>query len=66
MNVQALCGMTCTVPTFRRSTLPPSSGYPVMNKLKVKGAPYFEKSVSFPNTTRCHNAEDYYKNSYDT
>ena len=66
IRAQALCNMTCTLPTFRRSTLPPSSGYSVMNKLKMKAARYFVKSVSFPKTTGFHNAEDYYKNFYGT
>lgn len=32
----------------------------------MKAASYFEMSVSFLKTTGCHNAEDSYKNSYDT
>jgi len=35
-----------------------------MNKLKMKAAHYFENSVSFPKSTGCHNAVNYYKNSY--
>jgi len=54
------------VPTFRTSSLPPSSGYSEINKQNMRAARYFEKSVSLPKTTRCHNAEDYYKNTYDT
>ena len=65
MRVQALCSIW-TVPTFPTSSLPPSSGYSEINKQNMRAARYFEKSVSLPKTTRCHNTEDYYKNTYDT